>query len=516
MSSTSLQNRLPVTTSFLPSTFSCKYAEELLQKIYSSPDLLEQFPFLPELAEVEILRDKLYQNPPDVPNEVTSWQIHPGIELLEVSWSGFPELFMDEKIIPARKNSIVMFLPQGHKTKPILLNPDNNILLALKIVAENLDLLTLAKELDTSVPYLQNVLQLGVINGIILQPPSKLTRAQNFCSPRTSFKNFLTTNTFTLQWHITQNCDLHCRHCYDRSQRREVSLVEGKKVLDQLYNFCKHYRVVGQVSFTGGNPLLHPVFLELYREAHERGLMTAILGNPTGPKTLEKILKIQNLEFYQVSLEGLRDHNDYIRGQGHFDRVMQFLELLKEMDIYSMVMLTLTRDNQDQVLPLAEKLRSKVDLFTFNRLAMVGEGAALASAPTENYRGFLHSYMEAAKSNPHMRLKDNLFNILLAEQGREVGGGCAGHGCGAAFNFVSLLPDGQVHACRKLPSPVGDINQDDLITIYESDEAKRFRMGSSGCSGCRLHPVCGGCPAVTHGFGQNELTAIDPYCFLGK
>ncbi len=514
MPSTSLQNRLPVTATFLPSAFLNKNNDEIVTAIQSSPELIEKFPFLPELVEVEIVRDQLYHNPPELPAEIESWQIHPGIELLEISWSGFPELFLSEKIVPAKQKSIVMFLPQSNKTPPALVTPDKHSLLALKIVGENLELLSLSKKLDTSVSYLQNVLQLGVRSGIILQPPSRLSRAKSFYSTNTPLKDFLTAKVFTLQWHITQTCDLHCRHCYDRSERKEVSLKQGKTILDHLYKFCIHHKVSGQVSFTGGNPLLHPDFNELYQEAHDRGLMTAILGNPTGRKNLEKILQIRHPEFYQVSLEGLPDHNDYIRGKGHFDRVMQFLELLKELDVYSMVMLTLTRDNQNQVLPLAEKLRDKVDLFTFNRLAMVGEGASLVSAPTKNYSDFLSSYLDAAKSNPIMRLKDNLFNIVLTEHGLEQGGGCAGHGCGAAFNFVSLLPDGQVHACRKFPSQIGNIHQDDLISIYGNDKAKRYRMGSSACSDCKLRPVCGGCPAVTHGFGRLDMIDLDPYCFL--
>jgi len=48
-------------------------------------------------------------------------------------------------------------------------------------------------------------------------------------------------------------------------------------------------------------------------------------------------------------------------------------------------MLTLTRANLDQVLPLTEILQGRVDLFTFNRLALVGEGASLYSVEPEKY-----------------------------------------------------------------------------------------------------------------------------------
>ena len=112
----------------------------------------------------------------------------------------------------------------------------------------------------------------------------------------------------------------------------------------------KSGRIPGQVSFSGGNPLLYPHFKELYRAAADRNLATGILGNPATKDVLEELIEIQHPAFYQVSLEGLKEHNDYIRGEGHFDRIMEFLEILRDLNIYSMVMLTLTRDNLDQVI----------------------------------------------------------------------------------------------------------------------------------------------------------------------
>jgi MoaA/NifB/PqqE/SkfB family radical SAM enzyme len=120
-----------------------------------------------------------------------------------------------------------------------------------------------------------------------------------------------------------------------------------------------------------------------------------------------------------------------------------------------MVMLTLTRDNMDQVIPLAGLLREKTGVFHFNRLALFGEGANLALPDPKRYRKFLEDYLAAAETNPVMGIKDNLINVLRREKGMDLFGGCAGYGCGAAFNFVSLLADGEVHACRKLPRPSG-------------------------------------------------------------
>ncbi len=240
----------------------------------------------------------------------------------------------------------------------------------------------------------------------------------------------------------------------------------------------------------------------------------AILGNPAPRKQLEELISIQPPGFFQVSLEGLPEYNDYIRGSGHFERVMHFLDLLRDLEIYSMVMLTLTRDNIGQVLPLGERLRGRADVFYFNRLARVGEGASLELPTREDYKTFLENYLAASKENPVLGLKDNLINVLMHHNGIEPFGGCTGFGCGAAFNFLSVLPDGEVHACRKFPSPVGSVLTQSISEIYDSAIARRYRSGCAECGPCSLRPVCGGCLACAYSHGLNIFEQKDPFCFL--
>jgi selenobiotic family peptide radical SAM maturase len=192
---------------------------------------------------------------------------------------------------------------------------------------------------------------------------------------------------------------------------------------------------------------------------------------------------------------------------------MAFLDVLRDLNVYSMVMLTLTRDNMDQVIPLAGLLREKTGVFHFNRLALFGEGANLALPDRKRYRKFLEDYLAAAETNPVMGIKDNLINVLRREKGMDLFGGCAGYGCGAAFNFVSLLADGEVHACRKLPSPIGNLYRMPLANIYDSEEARRYRLGPAACRDCDIRPACGGCLASTLSSGLNIFEDKDPFCF---
>ncbi len=487
--------------------------ETLPQILADHPELIGRTPFLADLARIESVCFQLHQRPPLIPASVTTCTINPTLELIEVQWGRLPEFLGDQSLSPEPEPGMVLVYKHPHDHSVQIRTPGQDDLLALKIISEHLDSRILAAEHQVTPGQIDDIVYRGIQQGLLLAPPSTICRGPEFPHGTVTEPERFSAPTFTLQWHLTQTCDLHCRHCYDRSQRTEVSLDQGLRVLDDLYDFCRAHHVFTQVSFTGGNPLLHPHFNELYQAAADRGFMTAILGNPMPRAQIEEILAIQKPVFYQVSLEGLETHNNYIRGSGHFKRTLAFLELLKELQIYSMVMLTLTRANQGMVLELAGHLRGLVDRFTFNRLAMVGEGAALASAPTDDFSDFLEQYQEMAQSNPHMGLKDNLFNLLRSRQGLELTGGCAGYGCGAAFNFVSLLPDGEVHACRKFPSPMGNIFRENLAEIYDGPQAERYRSGPDECHDCDIRPLCGGCLAVSHGFGLDVFKKRDPYCF---
>ena len=385
-------------------------------------------------------------------------------------------------------------------------------LLALKVIGEGIDPREAARSTGVAVGVIDHAIRHAVHRGVVLSPASRLRRPASFHATASAGEEFLSARVFTLQWHITQQCELACRHCYDRSERRAVALDEGIDILDQMREFCLDRFVRGQVSFSGGNPFLHPHFTSLYRAAVDRGLATAVIGNPVPRERLMEISEIQRPEYFQVSLEGREKHNDGIRGEGHFRRTLAFLSVLRELGIASEVMLTLTRDNLTEVLPLGELLRDVADASTFNRLAPFGAGASLALPESAEYTRFLGDYLAAMPHNPVLALKDSLCNPILRRQGRGVFDGCAGFGCGAAFNFVALLPDGEVHACRKFPSLIGNIGNEPLAAIYDGSRASAYREGSSACTECHLRPVCRGCPAVTAGLGGNPSTDRDPYC----
>jgi selenobiotic family peptide radical SAM maturase len=476
-------------------------------------------PYVSDLARLEWAVHTLAEGEKDLPAPVDRIIVNPSVRLTELSWKNLTHL-LDPGSCPScpapeagKERALVWRDPVSGKVRVRPATDED--LLVLKMIMEDISPDAVAAQGRLPVGAVDGAVERAIGSGILLSPPSRIRRDPSvFQAKRKSEEVFLSSPSFTLQWHITQACDLHCKHCYDRTDRSLLTLEQAVRVLDDLRSFCRKMHVQGAVSFTGGNPLLHPDFNAIYGAAVDRGFGVAILGNPATKERIREIIDIQMPSFYQVSLEGLREHNDSIRGAGHFDRIMRFLDVLRELNVSSMVMLTLTSENMDQVIPLAEALRGRTDVFHFNRLALFGEGANLTMPPKKPYRSYLERYLEAAEKNPIMGIKDNLINILRYEKGQDFFGGCTGYGCGAAFNFVSLLADGEVHACRKLPSPIGNINTQSLSDIYDSGLAKRYRLGPSVCSGCPVRPACGGCLASAMSHGLNIFKDKDPFCFF--
>ena len=471
-------------------------------------------PWAGDLARIELAKRRCGRAALPEPASLASPTVNPSLQIVECGWSGLAGMFADHPAplssLRPRPEWVLVWKRPGRPSCEIR-PASREELLSLKIRAEDRDPRDVAAEGGVPVGRIDAMLESATWHGILLSPPSGLTRA--FVSRPNGPEVIQRPEVFTLQWHITQACDLHCRHCYDRSPRAAVTLEQAVAILDGFRDFCRSRYVDGQVSLSGGNPLLHPQFLEIYQAAADRNLQTAILGNPASREMLEKIVAIQRPAFYQVSLEGLADHNDEIRGAGHFQRVMDFLPLLRELKVYSMVMLTLTRANAGQVLPLAECLRDRADLFTFNRLSAVGEGAGLAAVDQRRLEDLETAYLAVLPTNPVMAMKDNLINAVLYREGRSFGG-CTGFGCGAAFNFVSVLPDGEAHACRKFPSPIGNVLNQGWTAVYESDAARLYRRGPDACRGCPIEPGCRGCLAVVHASGGDVGRDRDPQCFF--
>ena len=115
-----------------------------------------------------------------------------------------------------------------------------------------------------------------------------------------------------LELQITDRCNLKCRHCYiDEEMKSELSSDEIKKAL------CEFEKMQGlRLLITGGEPLLHRQFAEINDMLPMFSFRKVLLTNGTLIK--KALLRGLNVHEIQISIDGLEDAHDLLRGKGNF------------------------------------------------------------------------------------------------------------------------------------------------------------------------------------------------------
>ena len=115
---------------------------------------------------------------------------------------------------------------------------------------------------------------------------------------------------FGIQWHITDNCDQRCSHCYIFAENRTKPLISMdfermKEVLQKVEDFTGKLGMRPNFAITGGDPILAPDFWKLMDLLREKHYSFSLMGNPfhLTPEVLKR-LKESGCAAYQ--LFGLR------------------------------------------------------------------------------------------------------------------------------------------------------------------------------------------------------------------
>ena len=88
--------------------------------------------------------------------------------------------------------------------------------------------------------------------------------------------------------------------------------------------------------------------------------------------------------------------------------------------------------------------------------------------------------------------------------------------CSVGNNALTIMPDGTVYPCRRLPISIGNIMKDGLFKIwYDSEFLWNIRNPKNiqgKCKTCDLLANCRGCRAVAY-FCVGDYLAEDPQCW---
>ena len=336
------------------------------------------------------------------------------------------------------------------------------------------------------------------------------------------------------QWHITDLCDQRCRHCYLFAEDAKLKCISTPweqmlRTLDAIEEDAERFCRVPIPAITGGDPVLHPDFWRLAEELHHRGLKWLILGNPfhLNDEVCRRIYQLGCYK-YQLSLDGLEQFHDSLRKPGSFQATIEAVKHLGAAGIRTQFMATATRQNLDDILKCMDvAAENQVSSFLFARYCATSPEKAREYYPSpEKYRDFLLRYyrkrteFEEQGCKTTFYLKDHLFTLLRYELGEFVIPEYAGTHPDRVFSGCHLgqvsviLPNGDLMACRRMESVVGNVNDASISAVRDSELCSGYREihNIRKCKDCELLQFCRGCRAV--GFNvTGDLQGSDPCCW---
>ncbi len=333
-----------------------------------------------------------------------------------------------------------------------------------------------------------------------------------------------------IYFYLTEGCNLACRHCwiapkFDADHRLPslpVSLIET------AIAEAKDLGLKG-VKLTGGEPLMHPRFLEILEIIRREDLRLEIESNGIlcTPEVAAEIAGLPRRSI-SISIDGAdAKTHEWIRGvPGCFEKAKDAVRNLVAVGIRPQIIMTLMRRNADQmgaIIRMAEDLGASS--LKFNIVQPTARGEHLSTM------GETLSISELIKMGRDLE-KDPTFKTDIPvifdwpHSFNSLSNMAKGNGCGRCnvLGIIGVIASGHYALCGigyHNPELVfGKVGKDRLDEIWKNNQVlSALRSGlpqrlEGICSRCLMKYSCLGSCIAQNYYGSKSLWA--PYWFCDQ
>ncbi|MBF0444709.1 MAG: heme d1 biosynthesis radical SAM protein NirJ [Magnetococcales bacterium] len=342
-------------------------------------------------------------------------------------------------------------------------------------------------------------------------------------------------------WNVIRRCNLSCRHCYtsstDKDFSGELSTQEVFRVLHELKEFA-----VPAVILSGGEPLLRPDIFEIATYAKKLGFYLGLSSNGTlMDKTMAQKIANAGFDYVGVSLDGLKEKHDFIRGRvGAFDESINGIRNCSELGVKAGIRFTPTNDNIADLPALFALMEEEsIDRFYLSHWNYAGRGNANRKEDAAHLatRELVESLINSAKhdldvGSPREFVTGNndadgvFFLMWIAKNHPQKfkaaeqmllkwGGNASGVGIANIDNQGHVHPD-----IFWWNYSLGDLKKNSFAQIWGSQDQllqglrQRPRPVTGRCGACKYLAICGGNTRVRAYQQDGDFWSEDPGCYL--
>ena len=272
---------------------------------------------------------------------------------------------------------------------------------------------------------------------------------------------------FPLQWHITERCNLKCKHCYHGDPASEsLSYDTTKSLLDQMQDMQGL-----TVLLSGGEALCYDNFWEINDTLPDYDMNFVLLTNAT--KIGKKDAKRLNFNKIQVSLDGLKNGHDFIRGKNTFEKTIKGIKNLRDAGKNVGLATMVHKNNIDEF----DGLKNLTKEYEIDDWIV---SAPFAAGRWEQYT----QYSVDIKTGADIKRRYERLDNSPHRSSR-------GYACGT--HLLTVMADGSYTSCALMDDVIGNANDMSLEQAWK--EKKRIRLSElEECSDCdSLNECKGGC-----------------------
>lgn len=344
-----------------------------------------------------------------------------------------------------------------------------------------------------------------------------------------------------LNWAITGKCNMNCRHCF---MAADNSPMMGEFSWEECMNLLDGCEECGiqTLTLTGGEPMLHPRFMDIVRECARRRLCIGEI-NTNGSFLTEEILdEFRALGFnteFKVSFDGL-GHHDWLRGVPHAEETaLRALRLVKEKGFPARAQTNVHRGNihvmYDTVKLLDEMGVDEVRIIRTTETPRWRENGGDATLGILEYYGEMLKLVDALLQSG-CKIRVDVWQFLhydpaaLTYSYHPVQVQCSRYkgsipACKGARGTVAISYNGEIYPCNQTSGTFasmgisfGNVKQGPLQKLLTSGDylgkvtlpVEQVRAENPACQSCQYWNCCmGGCRAISLAFTKN-YNHLDP------
>ncbi len=261
-----------------------------------------------------------------------------------------------------------------------------------------------------------------------------------------------------------EKCNLRCRICYTR---KSSPILTEEQILNFIYRYQKEHEVQ-TVTLCGGEVFALPYMTHCINILNQEGIFIQVVTNGT----IDRLDELERPNFVNliVSVDGLKDYHDKNRGEGNFNKSIDFLKKARRLGFHTEIFSIVTRQNLKQIDEFEKYINGmlgKTDITYHPRKPL----NYLKQHPVSNIQGDVEGFDFLTKEEliVLMKTKKTFPPKTL---------GCY---------QISLMSDGKVYGCCEGFESIGTIND----TIKHLIESFKRKLQKS-CSNC-IQPdfMCG-------------------------